>query len=209
MTTIKERLAIDRQDMPVQDAGCRSVSFTEVNQGYDLDAAVVEATRCLECKNAKCMQGCPVQVDIPRRYERSRISAQSKVDADVKKATITNTSALDSKTEDHRPYEHELESASELRQIPLENLQPTVPAGKATQQAASSREQVLEDTRDGGAHILAEEAQEEKEARSMVRKSNRRRAASSLTQSDSLRGLRERVSIHGRTGGMLGMESGR
>lgn len=66
MTTTKERLAIDRQDMPVQDADARSATFTEVNQGYDLDAAVVEATRCLECKNAKCMQGCPVQVDIPR-----------------------------------------------------------------------------------------------------------------------------------------------
>lgn len=85
--------------------------------------------------------------------------------------------------------------------------QPSAPAGKAEQQAAGSREQVLEDAGlDGGAQILLEEALEEKEARSMIRRSNRRRTASSLTQSEGLRGLRERVSIHGRTGGILGME---
>ena len=46
----------------------------------------------------------------------------------------------------------------------------------------------------------------QKENRSTPRKGNRRRTASSLTQSESLRGLRERVSIHGRTGGILGMD---
>ena len=97
----------------------------------------------------------------------------------------------------------------DLCNIPLEHQQPVAPKGKAEKQAAGSREQVLEDHRDGGAQILREEAQEEKEARSMVRKSNRRRTASSLTQSDSLRGLRERVTMHGRTGGILGMESSR
>ena len=47
---------------------------------------------------------------------------------------------------------------------------------------------------------------ESAETRSTPRKGHRRRTASSLTQSDSLRGLRERVSIHGRAGGILGME---
>lgn len=68
--TPKERLAIGRQDMPVQEATARSASFTEVNAGYDLDTAVLEASRCLECKNAKCMQGCPVQVNIPQFVSR-------------------------------------------------------------------------------------------------------------------------------------------
>ena len=111
--------------------------------------------------------------------------------------------------DDHRPYENELQNATELRTIPLEYQQPAAPPGQAEQQVAGSREQVLEDVQNGGAQILKEEAQEEKEARSMVRKSNRRMTASSLTQSDSLRGLRDRVSIHGRTGGILGMESNR
>ena len=96
-----------------------------------------------------------------------------------------------------------------LRSMPAEDQQPSAPAGKAGKQAAGSREQVLSDHWNGGAHILREEAQEEKEARSMVRKSNRRMTASSITQSDSLRGLRERVTMHGRTGGILGMESNR
>jgi glutamate synthase (NADPH/NADH) small chain len=61
----KERLAIPRQSMPMQDATARSATFTEVNQGYDQATAVLEAQRCLQCKNAKCVAGCPVQVDIP------------------------------------------------------------------------------------------------------------------------------------------------
>ena len=49
-------------------------------------------------------------------------------------------------------------------------------------------------------------AADSKEPHSVSRKGTRRRTASSLTQSDSLRSLRERVSIHGRTGSILGME---
>lgn len=64
--TMKERLAIPRQEMPVQEAVARSAAFTEVNLGYDVETAIVEAQRCLECKNAKCIQGCPVNVNIPQ-----------------------------------------------------------------------------------------------------------------------------------------------
>lgn len=62
----KERLAIPRQDMPMQDGDARRANFAEVNLGYDEAAAIREAQRCLDCKNAKCMQGCPVAVNIPR-----------------------------------------------------------------------------------------------------------------------------------------------
>lgn len=61
----KDRLAIPRQTMPMQDATARSATFTEVNSGYDEALVQLEASRCLECKNAKCVAGCPVQVDIP------------------------------------------------------------------------------------------------------------------------------------------------
>ncbi len=59
--------------------------------------------------------------------------------------------------------------------------------------------------------MLAEEAQEEKEARSLLRRSPRKGTASSISKNDSFRGLRERVagSMHGRTGGIIGMESSR
>jgi glutamate synthase (NADPH/NADH) small chain len=63
--TAKERLAIDRHSMPMQDGTARAANFNEVNLGYDEATAVIEAQRCLECKNAKCIGGCPVQVDIP------------------------------------------------------------------------------------------------------------------------------------------------
>lgn len=147
--------------------------------------------------------------DVSARYERSKVAAQRQIDQEKDSSYIAQLSPTASAVEDHRPYADELQNATELHKIPEECQQPVAPRGKAEQQAAASREQVLQDQQNGGSQILKEEAQEEKEARSMIRKSNRRRTASSLTQSDSLRGLRDRVSIHGRTGGILGMESNR
>jgi glutamate synthase (NADPH/NADH) small chain len=43
----------------------RNKNFKEVVVGYSLDEAVLESQRCLECKNAQCMNGCPVGVNIP------------------------------------------------------------------------------------------------------------------------------------------------
>ena len=63
--TPKERLTIERVQMPEQDATERSRNFLEVNLGLDEEQAVREAQRCLACKNRQCVQGCPVQVSIP------------------------------------------------------------------------------------------------------------------------------------------------
>ena len=52
--------------MREQDAQARAANFEEVNQGYELETAVLEANRCLNCKNAKCIEGCPVSVNIPK-----------------------------------------------------------------------------------------------------------------------------------------------
>lgn len=68
--TPKERLAIDRTEMPEQDAGHRARNFEEVNLGLDEEAAVREARRCLQCRNRKCVEGCPVRVDIPEFIDR-------------------------------------------------------------------------------------------------------------------------------------------
>lgn len=48
-----------------QDPKVRATNFEEVCLGYNKDEAVEEASRCLKCKNAKCMSGCPVSIDIP------------------------------------------------------------------------------------------------------------------------------------------------
>jgi len=51
--------------MPRQQPDVRRHNFQEVALGYDADTAVIEAKRCLECKNAPCVKGCPVGIDIP------------------------------------------------------------------------------------------------------------------------------------------------
>ena len=62
----KERMAIQRQRMPEQDATARAANFCEVNLGLTEQAAMLEAQRCIQCKDPKCVSGCPVRVNIPR-----------------------------------------------------------------------------------------------------------------------------------------------
>ena len=54
-----------RQPMPEQPADMRKRNFEEVPYGYSEDQAVSEAIRCLQCKKPPCIDGCPVEVDIP------------------------------------------------------------------------------------------------------------------------------------------------
>ncbi len=51
--------------MPVQDPKERARNFSEVALGYSPSVAVAEASRCLNCKNRPCVQGCPVNISIP------------------------------------------------------------------------------------------------------------------------------------------------
>jgi glutamate synthase (NADPH/NADH) small chain len=64
--TTKQRLQIDRQKMSEQDPLLRSANFFEVNLGLAEKVALLEADRCLQCKDPKCVAGCPVLVNIPR-----------------------------------------------------------------------------------------------------------------------------------------------
>ena len=64
--TTKERLAIPPQAMPELLPEVRSKSMGEVAIGYSKEQAITEAKRCLNCKNPKCMDGCPVRIDIPK-----------------------------------------------------------------------------------------------------------------------------------------------
>ncbi|MFA5739245.1 MAG: NADPH-dependent glutamate synthase [Bacteroidales bacterium] len=55
------RVAVREQD-PLE----RAHNFDEVSFGYNREEAILEASRCLQCKNPKCVSGCPVSINIPR-----------------------------------------------------------------------------------------------------------------------------------------------
>ena len=63
--TPKDRAAIPAQEMPSRDPIQRAHEMGEVALGYTEAQARLEAERCLNCKNAPCMKGCPVSVHIP------------------------------------------------------------------------------------------------------------------------------------------------
>ena len=48
-----------------QDPKVRATNFDEVCLGYNKEEAMEEAARCINCKKAKCVQGCPVNIHIP------------------------------------------------------------------------------------------------------------------------------------------------
>lgn len=56
----------ERQKMPEQPPAERAGNFNEVALGYTDELASIEAARCLQCKNAPCKAGCPVEIDIPK-----------------------------------------------------------------------------------------------------------------------------------------------
>lgn len=65
-----------------QDPKVRAKNFKEVCLGYDMEEAQLEASRCLKCKNARCITGCPVSIDIPgfiKEVEAGNIEEASKV----------------------------------------------------------------------------------------------------------------------------------
>lgn len=65
-----------------QDPKVRARNFEEVCLGYNMEEAMAESTRCLKCKNAKCITGCPVSIDIPafiREVGEGNIEEASKV----------------------------------------------------------------------------------------------------------------------------------
>ena len=60
MTDVLKKVPVREQEPKV-----RATNFDEVCLGYNKEEAMEEASRCINCKNAKCMQGCPVSINIP------------------------------------------------------------------------------------------------------------------------------------------------
>lgn len=149
--------------------------------------------------------------DVSARYEKAKMAARNTVDLNnSQKKTITHSDPTDSTSQTLYPYANDSKAATELPSIPESSQQPFPTAGKARVQAAGSRQQILDDKQGGGPEVLREEAAEEQEAKSMLRRSPRKRAKSS--NKETLAGLRERVSggaggMH-RGAGIIGVDKG-
>src|SRR3974377_42832 len=60
-----KRSKAPRHAMPEQSARRRVHNYEEVPKGYSSETAIAEAERCLDCKKPHCVEGCPVNIDIP------------------------------------------------------------------------------------------------------------------------------------------------
>ncbi len=65
---VHRRLAVGVQPVPKQDAEERKRNFDETYLGFDLNAAKIEASRCIQCPSAPCQEACPVSNDIPGAF---------------------------------------------------------------------------------------------------------------------------------------------
>ncbi len=117
----KERTAIERVKMPELDPVYRATTRTEeVNQGLSLEQAMTEAKRCLDCPNPTCMQGCPVNINIPsfiKNIERGEILNAARI--------LKSTSALPAVCGRVCPQEKQCESQC----IHLKMKEPAVAIG--------------------------------------------------------------------------------
>ena len=98
-------MSLKKVPMPEQDPKVRARNFQEVTLGYTEEMAVEEAGRCLNCKNPKCVEGCPVNVRIPEFIAKVR-------ERDFKAAyeIITSTNALPALSGRVCPQETQCES---------------------------------------------------------------------------------------------------
>ncbi len=81
--------ALKKVPVREQEPKVRATNFEEVCYGYNKEEAMEEAVRCIHCKNAKCIQGCPVSIDIPEFIAKVK-------EANIKEAyqIISHSSAL-------------------------------------------------------------------------------------------------------------------
>lgn len=79
----KKKEKVPRQKMPEQEPQMRAKNFDEVPLGYTEELALLEAGRCLHCKKPFCVDGCPVDIDIPgfikHILEKDYIAAARKI----------------------------------------------------------------------------------------------------------------------------------
>jgi glutamate synthase (NADPH/NADH) small chain len=88
-TEVQRRLAISRVPIRKQDPELRKKNWDEVFLGFDIEAAQLEASRCIQCPTAPCQQACPVHNDIPGAFKLLEIG-----DANGAANTFRETSNL-------------------------------------------------------------------------------------------------------------------
>ena len=129
----KERTAIERCKMPELDPVYRATTrVEEVNQGLSVEQAMTEAKRCLACANPTCMQGCPVNINIPsfiKNIERGEFLNAARV--------LKSTSALPAVCGRVCPQEKQCESQC----IHLKMKEPAVAIGNLERFAADFERQ--------------------------------------------------------------------
>ena len=129
----KERTAIERCKMPELDPVYRATTrVEEVNQGLSVEQAMTEAKRCLDCANPTCMQGCPVNINIPsfiKNIERGEFLNAARI--------LKSTSALPAVCGRVCPQEKQCESQC----IHLKMKEPAVAIGNLERFAADFERQ--------------------------------------------------------------------
>jgi len=78
----KDRTSLTRAKMNEVDANVRIKSYVEVNSGLTVEQAQQEAARCIDCANPTCINGCPVEINIPKfvkRIEQGKFLEAAKV----------------------------------------------------------------------------------------------------------------------------------
>ena len=73
-----------------QDPKVRATNFKEVCLGYNMEEAVAESERCLNCKNAKCIAGCPVSINIPAFQYSVKVTEHINIPAFIQEVKAGN-----------------------------------------------------------------------------------------------------------------------